>query len=142
MMLIGPVLLLIEDIRWVFVSGNLVIWKQKQSIVARSSAEAKYRALSQGIYEGMWIKMFLSELRVPIKKLWKLCVTNCLLYVMLRTPYTMIEPNVSIGSCFIIENIELGLLNLSYFHLTSYCLCIYQSISKINLKNSNSSWEL
>ncbi|RVW33894.1 Retrovirus-related Pol polyprotein from transposon RE1 [Vitis vinifera] len=46
-----------------FVWGNLVTWRsKKQSVVARSSAEAEYRALAQGIYEGIWIKRVLSEL--------------------------------------------------------------------------------
>ncbi|RVW92046.1 Retrovirus-related Pol polyprotein from transposon RE1 [Vitis vinifera] len=40
-----------------FVWGNLVTWRsKKQSVVTRSSAEAEYRALAQGIYEGIWIK--------------------------------------------------------------------------------------
>ncbi|RVW26161.1 Retrovirus-related Pol polyprotein from transposon TNT 1-94 [Vitis vinifera] len=46
-----------------FVWGNLVTWRsKKQSVVARSSAEAEYRALAQGICEGIWIKRVLSEL--------------------------------------------------------------------------------
>ncbi|RVW31986.1 Retrovirus-related Pol polyprotein from transposon RE1 [Vitis vinifera] len=46
-----------------FVWGNLVTWRsKKQSVVARSSAEAEYKALAQGICEGIWIKRVLSEL--------------------------------------------------------------------------------
>ncbi|RVX21666.1 Retrovirus-related Pol polyprotein from transposon TNT 1-94 [Vitis vinifera] len=46
-----------------FVWGNLVTWKsKKQSVVARNSAEAEYRALAQGICEGIWIKRVLNEL--------------------------------------------------------------------------------
>ncbi|RVW64174.1 Retrovirus-related Pol polyprotein from transposon RE1 [Vitis vinifera] len=46
-----------------FVWGNLVTWRsKKQSVVARSSAEVEYRALAQGICEGIWIKRVLSEL--------------------------------------------------------------------------------
>ncbi|RVX06246.1 Copia protein [Vitis vinifera] len=46
-----------------FVWGNLVTWRsKKQSVVARSSAEAEYRALALGICEGIWIKRVLSEL--------------------------------------------------------------------------------
>ncbi|RVX07454.1 Retrovirus-related Pol polyprotein from transposon TNT 1-94 [Vitis vinifera] len=46
-----------------FVWGNLVTWRsKKQSVVVRSSAQAEYRALAQGICEGIWIKRVLSEL--------------------------------------------------------------------------------
>ncbi|RVW87743.1 Retrovirus-related Pol polyprotein from transposon RE1 [Vitis vinifera] len=46
-----------------FVWGNLVTWRsKKQSVVVRSSAEAEYRALAQGICEGTWIKRILSKL--------------------------------------------------------------------------------
>ncbi|CAH1427920.1 unnamed protein product [Lactuca virosa] len=37
--------------------GNIVTWRsKKQTVVARSSAEAEYRAISQGICELIWIK--------------------------------------------------------------------------------------
>jgi len=40
--------------------GNLVTWRsKKQSVVARSSAEAEFRALAHGICEGIWIKRLL-----------------------------------------------------------------------------------
>ncbi|TYK05138.1 putative mitochondrial protein [Cucumis melo var. makuwa] len=39
-----------------FVWGNLVTWRsKKQSVVARSSAEAEYRAMSLGICEEIWL---------------------------------------------------------------------------------------
>ena len=48
-----------------FIWGNLVTWRsKKQSVVARSSAEAEFRALSHGICEGMWLKRLLQELMV------------------------------------------------------------------------------
>ncbi|XP_038893744.1 secreted RxLR effector protein 161-like [Benincasa hispida] len=46
-----------------FVWGNLVIWRsKKQSVVARSSAEAEYRAMSLGICEEIWLKKVPSNL--------------------------------------------------------------------------------
>ena len=40
-----------------FVWGNLVTWRsKKQNVVARSSAEAEFRAVAQGICEGLWLK--------------------------------------------------------------------------------------
>ncbi|XP_073313436.1 secreted RxLR effector protein 161-like [Primulina huaijiensis] len=48
-----------------FVWGNLVTWRsKKQPVVARSSAEAEFRALSNGICEGICLKRLLDELKV------------------------------------------------------------------------------
>ncbi|EXB23112.1 Electron transfer flavoprotein-ubiquinone oxidoreductase [Morus notabilis] len=48
--------------------GNLVSWRsKKQSVVARSSAEAEFRALAHGICEEMWLRRLLEELQLPIK---------------------------------------------------------------------------
>ena len=47
-----------------FVGGNLVTWRsKKQNVVARSSAEAEFRAMAQGICELLWIKSLLKDLR-------------------------------------------------------------------------------
>ena len=48
-----------------FVGGNLVTWRsKKQNVVARSSAEAEYRALALGVCEALWIRQLLSELQL------------------------------------------------------------------------------
>ncbi|XP_020242905.1 uncharacterized protein LOC109821122 [Asparagus officinalis] len=41
----------------IFVGGNLVSWKsKKQSVVARSTAEAEYRAMALGVTVLLWLK--------------------------------------------------------------------------------------
>ena len=55
-----------------FVGGNLVTCRsKKQNVVAQSSAEAEFRALTQGICEVLWIKRLLLKLKtlefMPIK---------------------------------------------------------------------------
>ncbi|KAK8948413.1 hypothetical protein KSP39_PZI005292 [Platanthera zijinensis] len=58
----------IEDRRstsWycLFVSENLVTWRsKKQSVVSRSSAEAKFRAMTHGNCEGLWIHSLMYDL--------------------------------------------------------------------------------
>ena len=60
-----------------FVWGNLVIWRsKKQAVVSRSSAEAKYRVVSQGICEGIWLKRLLGELKIPFEKPMKMYYDN------------------------------------------------------------------
>jgi hypothetical protein len=50
---------------YVFVGGNLVSWRsKKQVVVARSTAEAEYRAMALSICEMMWLKRLLGELKV------------------------------------------------------------------------------
>lgn len=49
----------------VFVGGKLVPWRsKKQSVVSKSTAEAKYMAMSQGLSEMPWVRSLLSELKV------------------------------------------------------------------------------
>ena len=41
----------------VFVGGNLVSWSSKQQpVVSRSSAEAEYRAVVNGVAEASWLR--------------------------------------------------------------------------------------
>ncbi|XP_073284995.1 secreted RxLR effector protein 161-like [Primulina huaijiensis] len=48
-----------------FIWGNLVTWRsKKQSVVARSSAEAEFRSLALGICEGIWLKRVLHDLNM------------------------------------------------------------------------------
>ncbi|KAK8949545.1 Two pore calcium channel protein 1 [Platanthera zijinensis] len=52
-----------------FVGGNLVSWKsKKQNVVARSSAEAEYRAMTQGVCEGLWLKIILQYMGLQVNK--------------------------------------------------------------------------
>jgi len=48
-----------------FVEGNLVTWRSKtQKVIARSSAEAKFRGMANGLCELLWIKYLLKDLGI------------------------------------------------------------------------------
>ena len=52
-----------------FVGGNLVTWKsKKQTVVARSSAEAEYRAMASTTCELIWLKALLSDMGIQSSK--------------------------------------------------------------------------
>ncbi|KAI5339910.1 hypothetical protein L3X38_019183 [Prunus dulcis] len=48
-----------------FVEGNLITWqgkKKEKKVVSRSSTEAEYRGMAQGVCELLWIRRLLTEL--------------------------------------------------------------------------------
>lgn len=46
--------------------GNPVIWRSSlQKVVALSTTEAEYIALSEDVKEGVWLKPFVEELGFP-----------------------------------------------------------------------------
>jgi len=60
-----------------FLGGNLVTWKsEKQSVVARSSAEARFWAMTQGICELLWLKIILEDLKIKWDEPMKLYCDN------------------------------------------------------------------
>ncbi|XP_028101868.1 uncharacterized protein LOC114301153 [Camellia sinensis] len=51
------------------VEGNLVTWKSKKhKVVARSSAEAKFRGMAHGVCELIWIRNILRDLGIDYAK--------------------------------------------------------------------------
>jgi hypothetical protein len=51
----------------VFLSDNLISWASKrQNIVSRSSAEAEYHAMANGMAEACWLRQLLVELHSPL----------------------------------------------------------------------------
>ncbi|KAJ3702442.1 hypothetical protein LUZ61_006147 [Rhynchospora tenuis] len=60
-----------------FVGGNLVTWRsKKQNVIARSSAEAEYRAMASTACELIWIKHLLSDMKLPHNEPMKMYCDN------------------------------------------------------------------
>ncbi|RVW16742.1 Retrovirus-related Pol polyprotein from transposon RE1 [Vitis vinifera] len=60
-----------------YVWGNLVTWRsKKQSVVPRSDVKAEFRAIAQGMCEGLWLQKLLEELHITIELLIKLYCDN------------------------------------------------------------------
>ena len=56
-----------------FLGGNLVTWRsKKQNVVSRSCVESKFRAIAQGLYELLWLKIILDDLQIKGEGLIKL----------------------------------------------------------------------
>ena len=99
-----------------YVWGNLITWRsKKQAVVARSSAEAEYRALAQGICEGIWLFRVLKELRVEIDEPMKMFCDNMAAINIAKNPvHHDRTKHVELDRHFIKEKVEEGLLDLTY----------------------------
>ncbi|RVW38886.1 Retrovirus-related Pol polyprotein from transposon TNT 1-94 [Vitis vinifera] len=94
--------------------GFSVVCK-KQSVVARSSAEAEFRAMAQGICEGIWLNRLLEELRVPLKHPMVLYCDNQAAISIAKNPvHHDRTKHVEIDRHFIKEKIEEGVFKVSY----------------------------
>ena len=53
----------------IFLGGNLITWSsRKQKVVAKSSTEAEYRALSSAATDLVWIQNILTEIGVNLSQ--------------------------------------------------------------------------
>lgn len=96
--------------------GNLVTWRsKKQPVVARSSAEAEYRALVHGICEGMWLRRLLHELRLENNSPVEVRCDNQTTISISKNPvHHDRTKHIEIDRHFISEKIETGTIDLGY----------------------------
>ncbi|KAF3637705.1 hypothetical protein FXO38_23596 [Capsicum annuum] len=102
---------------YVLVEGNVVSWKsKKQSVIARSNAEAKYRAMAVATCELVWIKQLLRELKFgEINEMELVCDYQATLHITShrvfheRTKHIEFHPPYSLD--------YLNILNLNFYHI-------------------------
>jgi hypothetical protein len=96
--------------------GNLVSWRsKKQSVVSRSTAEAEYRAMTQGLYEIIWVRNLLSELKVMRKGPSRLHCDNKSAINISNNPVQHDKTkHVGIDQFLIKEKLDDGTLELSH----------------------------
>lgn len=99
-----------------FLGGNLVTWKsKKQSVVARSSAEAEFRAMAQGICELLWLKIILEDLRIKSDAPMRLYCDNKSAISIAHNPVQHDRTkHIEVDRHFIKEKLDSGLICTSY----------------------------
>jgi hypothetical protein len=100
----------------VFVGGNLVSWRsKKQAVVARSTAEAEYRAMALSLCEMLWLKGLLKELRLLRNETMMLHCDNIAAINIANNPVQFDRTkHVEIDRFFIKEKLDCGTLKLGY----------------------------
>ncbi|XP_057959488.1 uncharacterized mitochondrial protein AtMg00810-like [Malania oleifera] len=99
-----------------FVWENLVTWRsKKQNVVAQSCVEAEFRAVAQGICEGLWLLKLLEELQIPVKFPIKLyCDNKAIISISLNPVQDDRTKHVEVDQHFIKEKVEEGTIYLTY----------------------------
>ncbi|KAL4032687.1 hypothetical protein IC575_005768 [Cucumis melo] len=99
-----------------FVWGNLVTWRsKKQSVVARSSAKAEYRAMSLEICEEIWLQKVLSDLYQECETPLKLFCDNKAAISIANNPVQHDRTkHVEIDRHFIKERLDSGSICIPY----------------------------
>lgn len=93
-----------------YIWGNLVAWRsKKQSVVARSSVEAEFRAIALGICEGLWLKRVMEELKISTEFPMKMfCDNQATISISHNPVHHDRTKHVEIDQHFIKEKVENG----------------------------------
>jgi hypothetical protein len=105
----------------VFLGDNLVSWLAKwQTVVSRSSAEAEYHAIANGVAEVTWLRQLLHELQTPPSR------CTLVYYDNINAVYLSTNPvrhqrtkHVEIDLHFVREKVAIGQVHVLHVPMTS-----------------------
>ncbi|RVW18846.1 Retrovirus-related Pol polyprotein from transposon RE1 [Vitis vinifera] len=105
---------------YTYIWGNLVTWRsKKQSVAARSSAEAEYRAMAHGVCEILWLKKILEELKRQLEMPMKLYCDNKAAISIAHNPVQHDRTkHVEIDRHFIKEKLEASIICMPFVPTT------------------------
>ena len=99
----------------VFIGGNLISWKSKKHVVARSSAKAEYRAMTLATCELIWLRHLPLELRFGKDEQMKLiCDNQATLHIASNPVFHERTKHIEVDCHFVREKIASGCMVTSF----------------------------
>ena len=97
----------------------MVTWRsKKQNVVARSSAEAKFQAMAQGVCKLLWMKIIPDDLRVKHEAPMKMFCDNKSAINIAHNPVQHDKAkHIEIDQHFIKEKLDSGLIAMTHVPL-------------------------
>jgi len=104
-----------------FLGDNLVSWSSKrQNTVSRSSAEAEYRAVANGVAEASWLRQLLHELHIPLRRATIVYCDNVSAVYMSSNPVQhQRTKHIEIDLHFVREKVAMGAVRILHVPTTS-----------------------
>jgi hypothetical protein len=105
----------------VFLGDNLISWSSKrQPTVSRSSAEAEYRAVANGVAEACWLRQLLQELHHPLRRATVVyCDNISAVYLSSNPVQHQRTKHIEIDLHFVRERVALGEARVLHVPTTS-----------------------
>ena len=113
-----------------FVGGNLVTWKsKKQSVVARSSAEAEYRAMASTACEILWLKILLSDLGIKSNKPIVLhCDNQAAMHIAANPVFHERTKHIEVDCHFVRHQVQSNVLTTAYIRSSDQLADVFTKV--------------
>jgi hypothetical protein len=100
----------------VFLGDSLISWKsKKQSVIARSTAEAEYRAMAHATSEVVWLRWLLSDMGVSLSSPTPLyCDNKSAIQIAHNTVFHECTKHIEIDCHFIRHHLQSGTITLPF----------------------------
>ncbi|XP_066392551.1 uncharacterized mitochondrial protein AtMg00810-like [Miscanthus floridulus] len=111
----------------VFLGDNLIFWSSKrQPTVSRSSAEAEYRAVANGVVEACWLCQLLIELCCPLRRaIVVYCDNVIVVYLSTNLVQHQRTKHIEIDLHFVRERVALGEVRVLHVPTSSQYVDIF-----------------
>jgi hypothetical protein len=98
------------------VGGNLVTWKsKKQNMVARSSAEAEYRAMASTASELIWIKQLLEDMKFTYSEPTQMyCDNQVARHIASNPVFHERTKHIEVNCHFVRENVQARIIETPF----------------------------